>query len=102
MSKQEELANRMVKHQLGSFDGGYSSTGLDHALIDEAVAEANEGNEYPSSEVVLMAFLASQYAETSQAIENARNFMIDYIDSCMVVNFGETDNEKANNAYFNG
>lgn len=84
----------MLAHdENASYDGGYSTSSLDDALIHDAVAEATAAHpDHPSSPIPLMCYLASQYVMSRAEYENCERFIQCYVFACMDVNFGETDN----------
>ena len=94
--KQDALIARMLSNSPRTFDGGYSMTGLDDALIYEALDESNdsitdEALKYKCP-IALMSFLASESVKTKEDVQRCRNFIDEYVESTWSLNFGESDN----------
>ena len=92
-TKEQALANRMIAFE-GGYDGGYSTSGLDDALIQEAIEEANAPTErdLQTTEMGYLCYVASEYAKTHEQYHNAKAFILAYVDSCWDINMCEGGN----------
>lgn len=89
----QALINRMLSYT-GCFDGYPSMECSDEALISNAVKEHNEVSEvgFEYDAVVVMSYLASDYASTREQYDNCRSFILAYLDACWEANMCEGSN----------